>query len=52
MSGAIAVSGQVRSSCRILYGKIEQKTLYEILRHRWENNIKVDIKGRHLDEVN
>jgi hypothetical protein len=46
------VSGQMRCLCKILVGKGEQKTLSGMLRRRWENNVKMDIKESRLEEVN
>jgi hypothetical protein len=35
--------GEMRNACRILGRKPEERTLWRP-RHRWENNIKMDLK--------
>jgi hypothetical protein len=37
--------GETRNACRILVGRPEGKRSLGIPRHRWKNNINMDIKG-------
>jgi hypothetical protein len=36
--------GQRRGLCRVLVGKPEGRRLLERPRHRWEGNIKIDLR--------
>jgi hypothetical protein len=53
MGGACGTYGEKRNSHRVLVRKPEGKRLLERPRHRWETNIKMDLKtsmgGRGLD---
>jgi hypothetical protein len=44
MSGACSEYGGEASAYRNLVGKPEGKRLFVIPRHRWENNIKMDLQ--------
>jgi hypothetical protein len=44
--------GEKRNAYRVLIGKAEGRRPLGIPRHGWENNIKVNIKGRTWDDVN
>jgi hypothetical protein len=44
MGGACGTTGEGRGVHRILGGKHEGKRPLERHRHRWENNIKMDLK--------
>jgi hypothetical protein len=43
-AGHVALMGVMRNVCKILFIKPEGKRPLEILRHKWENNIKMDVK--------
>jgi hypothetical protein len=44
--------GEKRNAYRVLIGKVEGRRPLGIPRHGWENNIKVNIKGRAWDDIN
>jgi hypothetical protein len=39
----------VRSEYKILVGKLERKRLLERFSDRWENNIRMDLKGNRVE---
>jgi hypothetical protein len=41
--GPVPHLGEIRNSLNILVGKSERKKSHGKLRHRWENNIKMDV---------
>jgi hypothetical protein len=41
--GQAASMGEVRNAYKILVGKPERKRPIRTLRHRWEDNIKLDL---------
>jgi len=43
-AGNVAHMGQRRGACRVLVGKPEGKKLLGRPRHRWEDNIKMDLE--------
>jgi hypothetical protein len=43
--------GEKRNAYRILVGKRERKTPVGRPRHRWVNNIKMDLRGKGWDYV-
>jgi hypothetical protein len=43
-AGHVARMGERRSVCRVLVGKLEGKKPLGRPRHRWEDNIKMDLK--------
>jgi hypothetical protein len=43
-AGHVARMGEVRGVYRVLFGRPEGKRPVERPRHRWENNIKVDLE--------
>jgi hypothetical protein len=45
MSGACSTYGEKRNACRILLGKPEGKRPLGRPRCRWDDNIKMDIRG-------
>jgi hypothetical protein len=47
--GQVERMGERIVACRVLVGKPEGKLPLERPRHRWEDNIKVDIRGHGLD---
>jgi hypothetical protein len=54
MGGAGSIYGKMRNVFRILFGNPEAKRRLEGYRHRWEDNIKMNIKevGReNLDYI-
>jgi len=51
-AGYMIRNGEKRNAHRVLVGKVEGRRPIGIPRHRWENNIKVNIKGRAWDDVN
>jgi hypothetical protein len=50
--GHVARMGEGRGVCRILVGKPESKILLGRPRHRWEDNIKMDIREIGIDAAN
>jgi hypothetical protein len=44
MGGARSTHGEVRNAYKMLVGKPEGKRSLGRRRHRWENNIRVDLK--------
>jgi len=40
----VAQVGEMRNACRVLVGKPEGKRLLRRTRHRWEDNIRMDIR--------
>jgi len=42
--GHVACMGERRVANRVLVGKPEGKSQFERLRHRWEDNIKMDLQ--------
>jgi hypothetical protein len=44
MSGACSTHGEVSNAYKILVGEPEGKRSLERSRHRWEDNIRVDLK--------
>jgi hypothetical protein len=49
MGRAYSTQGEKMNAYRILVGKPEEKILLGILKHRWEDNIKIDFKGIRWD---
>lgn len=45
-AGHVARAGDRRDACRVLVGKRDGRRLLEKLRHRCEDNIKMDIQER------
>ena len=43
---------QRRGVCRVLVGKPEGKRLLGRLRHRWENNIKMNLQEVRCEDIN
>jgi hypothetical protein len=43
-AGHVARMGEERGICRVLVGKLEGKRLLGRPRHRWEDNIKMDLQ--------
>jgi hypothetical protein len=43
-AGHIACIRETRNAYKVLVGKSEGKRPFVILRHRWEDNIKMDVK--------
>jgi hypothetical protein len=50
-AGHVARMGEKRNAYRILVGKPEGKRLLGRLRHRWVDNIKMDLREIGWDEV-
>jgi secreted PhoX family phosphatase len=49
----VARMGEMRNAYKIFVGNLEDKTPFGISRHRWEDNITIDLRGRvwiHLDQ--
>jgi hypothetical protein len=44
--------GERRGVCRVLVGRLEGKRPLRRLRHRWENNIKMDLREIRIDGAN
>jgi hypothetical protein len=44
MGGACSKHGVIRCASKILVGKHERKRPHGRLRHRWEDNIKMDLR--------
>ena len=44
MGGNVARVGESRSVCRVLVGKLDGKRPLGRPRHRWKNNIKMDLQ--------
>jgi hypothetical protein len=44
MGGACSVDGEKRGVCRVFMGKPEGKRLLGRSRHRWEDNIRMDLQ--------
>jgi hypothetical protein len=44
-AGHVASTGNRRISCRIFVRKLEIKTPLGRPRHRWEDNIEIDVQG-------
>jgi hypothetical protein len=44
--------GRGRSVYRVLVGRSEDKRPLERLRHRWEDNIKMDLREIRIDGIN
>ena len=49
MGRARSTYGAVQNSCRVLVGKPEGKRLLGRPRHRWEDNIKMDLREAGCD---
>jgi hypothetical protein len=47
----VARMGKIRNECTVLVGKPEGKRPLNIVKYRWEDNIKVDLKGIGCDDV-
>jgi hypothetical protein len=45
-AGNVACMGEMRNAYKILVGKPEGKRPLRRTRHRWENNIRMDLRGR------
>jgi hypothetical protein len=45
MGGACSTNGEKRNACRIFVGKPEGKRSLGRPRRRWEDNIKMDLRG-------
>jgi hypothetical protein len=50
--GHVARTGEGRGVYRVLVGSHERKRLLRRLRHRWEDNIKMDIREIGIDGAN
>jgi hypothetical protein len=50
--GHVAPTGEGRGVYRVLVGKLEGKRPLGRLRHRWENNIKLDLKEIGIEGAN
>jgi hypothetical protein len=50
--GHVAYMGKARGVYRILVGKSEGKRPLVRPRHRWEDNIKLDLREKVTDEAN
>jgi hypothetical protein len=48
----VACMGEGRGVYRVLVGRPKGKTLLEIPRHRWEDNIKIDLREIGINGVN
>jgi hypothetical protein len=48
LAGHAARMGEMRNSYNILVGKREGKSPVEISRCRWEDNIRIDLKGKRV----
>jgi hypothetical protein len=46
-----AAHGNTRNVCRVLVGKPEEKRHSEDVKHRWEDNIKMDLWKLGLRDV-
>ena len=44
MGGSCSTYGERRGVCRVLVGKPEGKRPFGRLRHRWEDNIEMDLQ--------
>jgi hypothetical protein len=44
MIGSCSTHGEMRNACRMLVGKLERKIPFGRHRHRWENDIKMNLK--------
>jgi hypothetical protein len=42
--GHVAHMGEMRNAYKILFGKLEGKRTLGRGRHRWEDNVKIDVK--------
>jgi hypothetical protein len=51
MGGAYSVHGEVRNAYKILIGKPKGKRPFGRPRHRWEDNIKMDLREIRLEGV-
>jgi len=51
-AGHVARMEQRRGVCRVLVGKPEGKRLLGRLRHRWENNIKMNLQEVRCEDIN
>jgi hypothetical protein len=51
-AGHVARMGEKRNAYRILVGKPEVKGPLEGLRHKWEDNIKMDLRGIGWSSMN
>jgi hypothetical protein len=51
-AGHVACMGKGRGIYRILVGRTEGKRPLERLRHRWEDNIKMDLRETVIDGAN
>jgi K+-sensing histidine kinase KdpD len=49
--GAVARTGNMRNAHKILLGKSEKKRSLERFRHRWEDNIIMDLKDIGWEDV-
>jgi hypothetical protein len=43
-AGSVAGLGEKRNTCMVLVGRPEQKRPLRRPRHRWEDNIKIDLR--------
>jgi hypothetical protein len=50
--GHVARMGEGRGVYRVLVGRPEDKRSLGRLRHRWEDNIKMDLRKKGIDGVN
>jgi hypothetical protein len=44
LAGHAAHMGEMRNTCKVLLGKPEEKMLLGTHRHRWNDNIKIDLR--------
>jgi hypothetical protein len=51
-AGHVASMGEGRGDYRVLVGRLERKRPMGRPRHRWENNIKMDLREIGIDGAN
>jgi hypothetical protein len=51
-AGQVTGTGKERSVCRVLVGRPEGKRPLGRPRHRWKDNIKLDLRETGIDEAN
>jgi hypothetical protein len=51
-AGNVACMGEGRGVYRLLVGRPEEKRHWEVLRHRWEDNSKMDLREIGIDGAN
>jgi hypothetical protein len=52
LADLVARIGEVRNACTILIGKPEGKKPFGGHRHRWKDNIRMDLRGIGWEGVN